>query len=529
MNEAGHPVEEDLHPIEEAVYDIFNQLSSGLASAETYFWGAFAETDESHDDPQSTSTNLGEKALTNPSMASSGTRGAATDPGPKCVLDPVPLEKALANPKNAVDLTVKSLSGETVLEMTLPVSTPVWRINSCLRGRTGDDTPMACQRLVNVHGDVLLDDRKDEQPQTLLDVLGFSNDRHDQDSANVTMSDNREMAAAGVRKGFLYYIRAASQRAASGSLAGDLRFWDLETGEELGALVGREGNVDTIAIAIDWFNLKAVSGADDGEVIVWDIARGERSLELIGHTDTVWAVAACFDGAHANPSLAVPCALSGSAAGDLRLWDLNKVCLVWDARPKDVGEVGGILSVAADWQGSRALTGCEDGSIRLWLLESGCCVGKFTGHHGAIWSVHADWQGERFLSGSADADLRLWDLDLQAREDSEEQSMATLSGHESCIWAVSACWGSTPQGLSGSSDCDLRLWDLAQGTCIAVVGSHALAVLSVAVDWDRMRAVSGSADHVLYVWDLRKQGSPVHSLTGHKGEIRDVAIGVALT
>ena len=72
------------------------------------------------------------------------------------------------------------------------------------------------------------------------------------------------------------------------------------------------------------------------------------------------------------------------------------------------GEVNAV-SVFAD--GTRALSGSEDETLRLWDLESGEELRRLEGHEGEVWAVSVFADGTRALSGSEDKTLRLWDLE----------------------------------------------------------------------------------------------------------------------
>ena len=58
------------------------------------------------------------------------------------------------------------------------------------------------------------------------------------------------------------------------------------------------------------------------------------------------------------------------------------------------------------------------------------------------------------------------------------------------------------RALSGSVDYALRLWDLETGACLRTLEGHTDSVWSASVSLDWRRAVSGSLDKTLCVWDL---------------------------
>ena len=69
----------------------------------------------------------------------------------------------------------------------------------------------------------------------------------------------------------------------------------------------------------------------------------------------------------------------------------------------------------------------------------------------------------------------------------------------------------------------MRVWDLEAGTAVHTLTGHAGAVRAVAVSADGRRAVSGGTDRTVRVWDL-EAGTAVHTLTGHDGSVDAVAV-----
>ena len=157
------------------------------------------------------------------------------------------------------------------------------------------------------------------------------------------------------------------------------------------------------------------------------------------------------------------------------------------------GEVSGIGAVAILGDGIRCASGSDDGTIRIWDLETGvdldCLQMQGAGVKAIVPLGH-----ERLLTGSDDGVLRIWNLRNRTIE-------ATLTGHTGAIRAVAAI-PATEVAISASDDGTLRLWDLRQGQARAVLEGHEAAVRTVAVSPSGGEATSGSDDGTLRIWDL---------------------------
>ena len=58
--------------------------------------------------------------------------------------------------------------------------------------------------------------------------------------------------------------------------------------------------------------------------------------------------------------------------------------------------------------GRRALSGGEDGTVRLWDLQTGKELHRYIGHTGYVMVVSFTAGGRRVLSASCDRTVRLW-------------------------------------------------------------------------------------------------------------------------
>ena len=97
-----------------------------------------------------------------------------------------------------------------------------------------------------------------------------------------------------------------------------------------------------------------------------------------------------------------------------------------------------------------------------------------------------------------------------------------LQGHTASVGAV-ALTADGKRAVSGSGDQTLRVWDLEGDQEPRVLEGHTGWVRAVALTADGKRAVSGSDDRTLRVWDL-EGGQEPRVLQGHTGPVWAVAL-----
>ncbi len=156
------------------------------------------------------------------------------------------------------------------------------------------------------------------------------------------------------------------------------------------------------------------------------------------------------------------------------------------------GDGGVIRSIALSADGALAVTGSEDGLVRLWDAAAGSLVAELPGHRDIVTSVALSPDGTMLASGSWDRSVRLWDT-AQRRE------LAVLRGHTQAVQAL-AFSADGRLLASGSNDRSARLWDLASRQELARFAEHQSAVIQVAFSPNARTLAAGTETGELVLW-----------------------------
>ena len=255
---------------------------------------------------------------------------------------------------------------------------------------------------------------------------------------------------------------------------------------------------DSISASEDGRTVAAVQ--HDGQPVILVNGRSHLAVlvapplqPLAGHTDLVNCCSVTPDGSSA---------VSGSWDKTLRLWDLStgKCTRVME------GHTNSVFCCSVTPDGSSAVSGSRDKTLRLWDLSTGKCTRVMEGHTDSVRCCSVTPDGSSAVSGSADKTLRLWDL-------STGKCTRAMEGHTNSV----RCCSVTPDGSSAVSGCDdrtLRVWDLRTGECTRAMEGHTDWVRCCSVTPDGSSAVSGSKDNTLRLWDLRT-GECTRVMKGH--------------
>jgi WD40 repeat protein len=147
------------------------------------------------------------------------------------------------------------------------------------------------------------------------------------------------------------------------------------------------------------------------------------------------------------------------------------------------------------------LSGSEDGTLRVWALDSGEPLLELLGHAGSVDSIVVSADETRVVSGSRDKTLRLWDLETG-------EVLRVLEGHAGFVRAI-AISPVTNRVISGSTDKTICYWNAESASIDQPRGGHAEAVTLLAISADGTRVISGTRSGDLLVWFATAEGDSV--------------------
>jgi WD40 repeat protein len=179
-----------------------------------------------------------------------------------------------------------------------------------------------------------------------------------------------------------------------------------------------------------------------------------------------------------------------------------------------VGHTGPVNACAVTPDGRRVISAADDGTLRVWDLESGRVLATMHGHTAAVRACAVTADGRRAISGSADRTLRVWDLE-------SGRVLATLEGHTCTVLACVVT--SDGRVISSAEDGTLKVWDLDRGDVLATLEGQVGGGNALAVTADARRVIFASSFEMLQVWDL-ESGRVLARLAGHTGAVHACAV-----
>jgi WD40 repeat protein len=295
-------------------------------------------------------------------------------------------------------------------------------------------------------------------------------------------------------------------------------FWGPARGKSNSRRSGDDAAVFALAFSPE--GKKLVTAGRNGNAILWDDLRGEvvskmalretapRRPDGPPSTATLFAAAFSLDGR----LLAL-----GGEDGAVRLWDATKrydpgavLARMQKARPEERARLwheansgrlacgplqhgGEVVALAFSPDGKLLLTGCSDGTGRLWDVVTGKPRLPLK-HRGAVVAVAFSPDGQTFVTGSWDGAARVW-------KTADGTPACPPLAHQGKVLAVTFSRDGRTV-LTGSEDWTARLWDAATGQPIGPPLRHQDQVRAVAFRPDGRAAVTAGDDRAGRLWPV---------------------------
>lgn len=209
--------------------------------------------------------------------------------------------------------------------------------------------------------------------------------------------------------------------------------------------------------------------------------------------------------------------------GSLRVWDLEsgkQKGKSWE----DKGS-GTVWAIALSPGGKEVASGNDDGIVRLWDIEMGKVTARWTGHSLAVSSICWCPDGGQLVSGSNDGTARVWSV-----ESGKTVLGPIQTGHEH-VRTVHYSPDATMIATGGRDDDNepsVKLWDIETGKLLKTLKANPLAgeVLCLAWSSDVNTLISGSLD--MEGTGIRKfdtaTGKQTAVLEGHKHLVKALSL-----
>lgn len=267
---------------------------------------------------------------------------------------------------------------------------------------------------------------------------------------------------------------------ASGCLLGDIRLWDVATGEQRQKMIGHTAQVIDLAFSSD---LRTVASTSvDGSVRIWEVFSGKELHVFDGHFGNFTCIGVSPD----SKTIATP-----TEDRTVCIWDIESGKVT-----KTFNKEGyfGVAEVVFNPSKNMIATASYGNFISLWDRDTDEHLTILRGHKDHVFSADFSPDGKTLVTGSKDTTVRIWDVDtLEVKH--------VLHGHDLAVMSVVF----SPDGTtfaSGGMDTIVKVWDASTGTEKYVLEGHELGVLCVAYSPDGSNIASVADTETIMLWHV---------------------------
>jgi WD40 repeat protein len=283
-----------------------------------------------------------------------------------------------------------------------------------------------------------------------------------------------------------------------------IRIWDLTTGESRMTLQRHRARISQLLIPPDGKTI--LSCSTDSTIKQWDAASGELLSTLTDPSRSVNCLARISDNTF----------IAGTFDGNVRRWNLDTQ--IFETFPNSIHN-SGITGLAAHPDRGLALSAASN-VIAVINLIDGHLIGTLSGHSQTVRSLEFMKDGRHAISSSEDGTIKIWDLQTST-------CLATLEGHQGTIRSANLSPDGTLVASSGWMDGTVRLWDWKAGECLEVIKvQNRWSPDPVAWSADGSLIAVGALEGVVYVFQVgHVRSTPVVEPARHYVNAKVVLLG----
>lgn len=216
---------------------------------------------------------------------------------------------------------------------------------------------------------------------------------------------------------------------------------------------------------------------------------------LVGHTGTIWGLDFSQDGTRL---------VSGSNDGSVRIWNVAEgtttLTIAGAHKPSPAApSIGGVLSVCFRPDGKRIATAGDDGTAKIWDAQSGERQLEIPVENIVNQAIYThDGKSLAVASG----ELEVWDISREESLTIEGQSFPTIAVSPDGNTLVSADQESNREASGEQRDHHLKLFEITTGRELAAsTEEHEILVTDVSFSPDGKWIASCSRNKTIKIWD----------------------------
>ncbi|HEV3339275.1 MAG TPA: serine/threonine-protein kinase [Pirellulales bacterium] len=174
-------------------------------------------------------------------------------------------------------------------------------------------------------------------------------------------------------------------------------------------------------------------------------------------------------------------------------------------------KAGSVWSVAFNPEGDTVAMAVEDGSVRLWDLQTQSIKAKFEAHRGVVWNSKFSTQGDWLATAGDDGLVKLWNV-------SQPEAFKSFA-HPNAVRGFALAHDDRTL-FAGGREGGLHVWSL-DSTEPIMEADHPGAVYSVAISPDDATLATAGNDDVVRIWNAKTLTQKLR-LEGHNGPVYSV-------